>query len=439
MYIVPKGKISLIEDGFKIIGYSLKTKKYFKLNSDLRDLLLICDGETGLDALYNRLSGGNVDKLKKSINSIIKLLIKDELITLSKVKKYNPVRYRKCDSEYPLRRASIELTNRCNLECKHCYNSSSAFCNNELNKKHILSFVDELDKMGVFEIVLTGGEPLIREDFIEIADYIHNKGMEIVILTNGLLLDDRKISFLKKIRPKEVAVSLDSLNEDKYREIRGISNKHVIENILLLKSEGIKVRLNLVIFQNINDDYGSIYKIFKFLKKNGFSHTNIKIDEFVIAGRGESALRYKITNQKNIIKNIRRACKKIFHREYFFNPYYTDSSLMSQKDEIRSFCGLGENMLFLNCKGEIVPCPMLNEDDFVVGSIFENPVRKIWEKSALFKYFRNKQHIIGTKCERCSKLGICAGGCKAKMMKTTGKFNKPNTWACDYFSQYKIN
>lgn len=439
MYPIISGKISIVEHKKNIIGYNRDTKKYFVINKNSLDLLKLVDGKTNLEKIIEKISfkkKASKELLFEDITTILEKMKLSGLIIYSNTPKHNPIRHIKYDFKYPLRRAFIEVTNKCNLKCKHCYNDSSSQCSDNLDKEILFSFIDEIDKMGVFQVNLTGGEPFIRKDFKEIITYLYNKGIDYKILTNGLLLDTSWINYLKKMNPKEIAISLDAITEEKYKEIRGVSNKKVIENIVLLKKQNIRVKINVVLFKGINDTYEEMYKIFSFLKKKKFKHTDITIDEFVVAGRGLNNTNYKIIEASKTIENIKRACKKVYGEDYFFNPELTENRLIDNQEKIPSYCGLGESILYLNPKGLVIPCPMLNFKELVLGDILKEDVKNIWEKEQKFtKFFRNKEHIKNSVCETCSKLSICAGGCKAKMYLLKNKFNLPNVYACTYFGK----
>lgn len=263
-----------------------------------------------------------------------------------------------------------------------------------------------------------------------ILEYSYKKGFEIGILTNGTILTQETFDLLKDIDPKFVAVSLDSQDENKYRKIRGISNRAVIKNIINLKEEGIRVRINTVLFKNLNDSYEDITNLLKFLKDNGFTEKDIAIDEFLEIGRGSKYSEY-VLNRKQVVQNIKRAFRDIFGFDYSVKPTYADDKNPPKS----SFCGIGESIFCLNSKGDITLCTILNSGDFKAGNIFKNSVREIWENSNLFWYFRNKEDIKNSKCETCIYLSNCAGGCKAKPALLERTFNKPDYWMCAFFEK----
>jgi MoaA/NifB/PqqE/SkfB family radical SAM enzyme len=105
----------------------------------------------------------------------------------------------------------FDITYRCNLQCKHCITSSSLYVDNtpELPTQRILEIITELAEIGVLEIEIGGGEPLTHPDWPLIAQHIRDSGMNLIINTNGLLLNEKNIQFLNIIQPLEMCISFD--------------------------------------------------------------------------------------------------------------------------------------------------------------------------------------------------------------------------------------
>ena len=104
------------------------------------------------------------------------------------------MRYR--ENESGLHILEIEITNRCNLSCSHCYVDNGQ-CR-DMDKKTILQVIEESNRMGINRLVLTGGEPLMHDNLFETANYAKALGIpEIVLLTNGILINPNNAADLK--------------------------------------------------------------------------------------------------------------------------------------------------------------------------------------------------------------------------------------------------
>jgi len=151
----------------------------------------------------------------------------------------------------------ISLTERCNLRCTYCMPAEGIPL---LPKSHIMTY-DEIYKIaktftdnGVTKIRLTGGEPLIRKDIPVILEKLASLPVEIGITTNGITID-KHIETLKQFNIQNINVSLDTLDEAKFKEItRRNQFEKVYQNILLLVENGFNVKINAVLIKGFNDN-----------------------------------------------------------------------------------------------------------------------------------------------------------------------------------------
>ncbi len=151
----------------------------------------------------------------------------------------------------------ISLTERCNLRCTYCMPAEGVPL---VPRSHIMTY-DEIYKIaktftdnGVTKIRLTGGEPLIRKDIPVILEKLASLPVEIGITTNGITID-KQIETLKQFNIKNINVSLDTLNEAKFKEITRRNHfEKVYQNILLLVENGFDVKINAVLIKDFNDN-----------------------------------------------------------------------------------------------------------------------------------------------------------------------------------------
>ncbi|MFD1161996.1 GTP 3',8-cyclase MoaA [Hwangdonia seohaensis] len=161
----------------------------------------------------------------------------------------------------------ISLIERCNLRCSYCMPEEGV----QLSpKSHLMTYEEIYDiartfvKHGVTKIRLTGGEPLIRKDIPIILEKLATLPVELSITSNAVIID-KFIDVLKLNGVKNINVSLDSLDEEKFKHItRRNEFKKVYNNILLLIKEGFKVKLNAVLMKGFNDN--EIIDFIKFTK-----------------------------------------------------------------------------------------------------------------------------------------------------------------------------
>ena len=151
----------------------------------------------------------------------------------------------------------ISLIERCNLRCTYCMPEAGVALSPRshlMTYEEIYTIAKTFVDHGVTKIRLTGGEPLIRKDIDVILEKLASLPVELSITSNAVIID-RYIDTLKVNGVKSINVSLDSLNQEKFKEItRRDEFEKVYNNILLLISEGFKVKLNAVLIKNFNDN-----------------------------------------------------------------------------------------------------------------------------------------------------------------------------------------
>ncbi len=151
----------------------------------------------------------------------------------------------------------VSLTERCNLRCHYCMPESGIpllpkkdLCTYE----ELLSIIDRYCKLGVRKVRITGGEPLVRKDAHKIFLALGERPVELALTTNGLLVD-RFLETFEACGLKNVNVSLDTLQPERFHRItRRQGLETVLQNIRQLVDDGYRVKLNMVVMRNVNDD-----------------------------------------------------------------------------------------------------------------------------------------------------------------------------------------
>lgn len=204
----------------------------------------------------------------------------------------------------------LSVTDNCNLRCIYCMDDKEQdfFKSIEiLTDQEILTLVEAAAKLGIKKIRITGGEPLIRPKVVELIDKINNiSGIEeIYITTNAIFLAD-KVDALAKSGVKGVNISLDSLKEERFKSLtrRGDLNK-VLEAIDKCIEQGIKVKLNTVMINEVNND-----EIVDFIKLTIDKPIDVRFIELMPIGVGKA---YKGVSTSEIREIINSNFKEIVY------------------------------------------------------------------------------------------------------------------------------
>jgi molybdenum cofactor biosynthesis protein A len=173
----------------------------------------------------------------------------------------------------------ISLTEHCNLRCFYCMPEEGLAIRNKetyLTASEIIKTAKALTAIGVNKIRLTGGEPLIRKEFTEIATELSRLPIELALTTNGILVH-KHIEFFKEIGLTNINISLDSLDPNKNLLITKRDYfKQIRDNIALLIENGIVPKLNVVVMRNINDN-----EIIDFIELTKLSSIDVRFIEFM--------------------------------------------------------------------------------------------------------------------------------------------------------------
>jgi cyclic pyranopterin phosphate synthase len=171
--------------------------------------------------------------------------------------------------ERPLISLRISITNRCNVKCFYCHHDGIVPQNYEMTPNEMERIVKVAKDIGIEKIRLSGGEPLIREDIVDIVAKISSVGFrDISLTTNGILLG-KYAEDLYKAGLTRVNVSFDTLNPETYQFItKRDYMKHAMEGIKQAVKVGLNpVKVNMVVMKGINDS--EIWDMFNFCKETG--------------------------------------------------------------------------------------------------------------------------------------------------------------------------
>lgn len=185
---------------------------------------------------------------------------------------------------------------RCNLKCVHCYAQSKDIeYEDELTTEQGKALIDDLAEFGSPVILFSGGEPTMRKDLPELAEYAKSKGMRAVISTNGTLIDEEMAKVLKKIGLSYVGISLDGIREtnDRFRGMPGAFDA-AMDGLRNCMKEDIKVGLRFTINKkNVKD----IPAIFDLIEEEGIPR--VCFYHLVYAGRGTKLVEDDLTHEES--------------------------------------------------------------------------------------------------------------------------------------------
>ncbi|CAH2212024.1 radical SAM/SPASM domain-containing protein [Tepidibacter aestuarii] len=334
------------------------------------------------------------------------------------------------------------ITNVCNFKCKHCYSSATATKDQEeLTFEQIKKVVDDLATINVPVILLSGGEPLMRENIFEIIEYIKSKGINVSLSTNGSLITKDVARKLKNLGIGYVGISLDgtSKTNDIFRGVSG-SYDSIIKAIKNCKEVDQKVGLRFTIQKK---NYKEVTDILKLVDE--IDIPRICFYHLVPSGRGQNIINDMLTHdqtrevldnlydyvKKNIVNGID---KEILTVANFADGIYI---YLKEKDEYQKSRILdllsrnggnrsGIAISNIDYKGNVYIDQF--SKNHLLGNIKQDSFSSIWNenKEGLLNEIRNKKDKVKGRCKECKWLNICNGNLRARAY---GYYN--DIWAED--------
>jgi len=293
----------------------------------------------------------------------------------------------------------FEFTYRCNLDCIHCYCKGSEKLEEELTTDEAKDILDQIHKEGCLEITFTGGEPLIREDFLDIYLYAKRKGFIIDIFTNGLLLTEEKIDFFQKYPPRSIEITLNGITEDIYEaitQVKGSFNK-VMSNI----KEIARRNMPLVIKANcLKQNKNEISKIKAFTKRLfGEDKKRFKFDPHIYPRLNQDKMpcRYRLNPFE--LKEIMESDSEIYAE---YEERIKAEHSLSRDEEFLYQCNAWLIHFFINPYGVLKFCQFTEN--------FSTDLRKAPFKEGFYNVFPKllkEKFKSDSKCKDCELRPFC--------------------------------
>ena len=327
-----------------------------------------------------------------------------------------------------------EITRRCNLRCVHCRSSSTAEVagHPDFSLERARAVIDDIASYAQPVLVLSGGEPLLRPDVFDIAQYGSGKGFRMCLATNGSLVDDTVCRELKRTGIKMVSLSLDGASSATHDDFRGQIGAFdgVMRAINLFKSHEIPFLVNSSLTLRNRHELPEIYRLVKSLGATAWYMFMI-----VPTGRGEEIVGELIPEEiYNEILEWHYRVEKEDHELLMrptCAPHYYRLVRQKAKEEGEKFvrrnlqfstggskgCLAGQLICLIDVDGEVLPCSYFAKS---AGNIFSTPFQTIWEESQLFRELRDFKSYKDN-CGRCEYVSVC-GGCRARAYAMTGDY-----------------
>jgi SynChlorMet cassette radical SAM/SPASM protein ScmE len=321
-------------------------------------------------------------------------------------------------------KVTLNITNKCNLECLYCGVSSTKNQPGDLSLEEWKKVVDELAQIKVFQLLISGGEPFMRSDLSEILDHILRYHFRISINTNGTLIDDEIISqACNSGRLDVIQVSLDGPDSQTHDRIRGKGSfERTIRGVETLRRWKACFSFFVVVSQNNKDSLQQIVRLSKRLgasqisfspllpQGSALSHFN---DLFLFFDERKEVEAELKELKKKYSRFIGGSLIKTIERMHEVSRIDIPDQKSTKAHKITSCFG-SVSECSIRPDGWVVPCNRLW--DYRVGNIKEEGFGSIWLYSEGFKKFRERytrRMDSFVECKDCIYASLCRGGCPA--------------------------
>jgi radical SAM protein with 4Fe4S-binding SPASM domain len=337
----------------------------------------------------------------------------------------------------PVPSVGLEITNRCNLHCRHCFNYSGENTVQELSLAELEYLFDQINDFGGKSIRISGGEPTLHPDFIAIVSAASRRGLSVSLNSHGVYgtgLYRRLID----LPIERFIISLDGL-QDANDRIRGQGVfQRVVKTIAGLRAADRTVMIGVHLGRS---NIGDIPGLISFASELG---CDIKFSPLRPLGRARKYLLQDILQPVDFYHTVRNIIG--YRTEHPHIQIATDFDIFHFLGDIsprpleRASCPAGRSFLNVNYDGYVYPCAFLvtPEREFAAGHIHDSSLLTLWQNAPIFEPFRT----VG-KDEKCGNCPVytrtCTGGCVAMSYFLAGSIDAHDpTCFIEYVSQDEL-
>lgn len=329
---------------------------------------------------------------------------------------------------------SLEITARCNNNCRHCYINLPAGDESarekEITFEEIKAITDEAYSLGTFTCLITGGEPFLRTDFPDIYMYLRKKGFWITVFTNATMITEKHIKLFKKYPPKNVEITVYGITRETYERVTRISGSFdaFMRGVNLLSENGIRAHFKTIAMRsNVHE----MPEIAQFCRERTSDY--YRFDPLLI-------LRYDgdpIRNEE--IKSERLSPEEIVEQEHSDSERLQsmqkncDKYIVPEHSQITGnfifYCAAGNSSFAISYDGSFRLCSSLCHPDCVYDLKKGNLAEALSSFLRKVRDIRSNRSDFLNRCRVCPLISLCMQ-CPAICHLETGELDLPVDYYC---------
>ena len=346
------------------------------------------------------------------------------------------------------RSVSIAITGRCNLRCKYCFYADEMAALSDLPTEPWLAFFEELGRLGVMDVCLTGGEAFTRPDLFELIDAIIANRMRYNILSNGTLIDEEMLTRFevgkRRLRLDYIQISIDGSCAEVHNGSRPNSFDRALRGLRLLRGNRFPVTVRTTITRhNLHDLENIAHLLLEEIDLPSFATNEASLIGAGCKNQGQITL--TAAEQVEAMEILTRLAERYPGRLTAQAGPQSKRKMYSEMENARrtgekttrwtmgclSACGGMFSKLDVLHDGTIVPCHMLH--GLGLGNVMTDSLGEIWCTHPTLKELRERRSIPMQQvpgCEDCEWAPYCNGSCPGVAYELTGDFNRANAQDC---------
>jgi len=329
----------------------------------------------------------------------------------------------------------LELTARCNLNCRHCYINLPANDKKAKEKELTLQEIEEISDqaidLGAVWVLLSGGEPLLRKDFVDIYLMLKHKGLLVSVFTNATMIKPEHVKLFTRFPPRDIEVTIYGSQKEIYERVtrKNGSFSSFLQGLNLLFEAGVRIRLKAMAMRSNIEDLDAITEFGQKYTKDfyrfdpvlhlRYDHDKIRNDEIRSERLSPKDIIGLEMGDKRRFDSLKRNCDELIIETFKF-----------RQDDHLFHCGAGNGNFSIGYDGTFKLCSSLSAPGTTVN-LREVSLRKAWQEFVpQVRNLRIKDSDYLRRCAKCSIMNLCLN-CPAHAFLETGKMDSVVPYFCD--------
>lgn len=327
--------------------------------------------------------------------------------------------------EFELRYAVWETTVACNMHCRHCGSSARRRPSKDMGTDVALALCADMVALGLRHITLSGGEPLLRNDWDLISNQLTSQDVSVHLITNGWLIDSKIANRAVKAGISNLAVSLDG-EENTHDAIRCPGAfRRVMRALDVVKEAGLHSTVATTVTKwNLHQ----LPALLKLVEEKRVDYWQLQIGVPIGNLATLRQVVIDVSQIETILDFAYSVQKGSSVKPYIADclGYYTASSAglleaVSGEGYHWQGCQAGKTSIGILHDGSIIGCVAIRDNAFIEGNVRETPLSEIWNRPGAFAWNRKRSRKdLSGFCGKCRYGNICLGGCTSLRLATTG-------------------